>query len=399
MTSLFDPMTSASQSTSPTLDMLDGSLDSEKSSLHEPKSSDPTQVSPEPETVTVTVSTVGDEHGLVGQQTNSPFVADPNAIQFQYRPDNNGQVQSAGFEGSGQQIRVVHVQPAEAVGERVDGTGTPTSFVTQPAQVHAQTVIQSPFSNGSSPTHHSDPDASTDANRFTYFHSQADATGGGNVVQAGTGEPMDSNNTYAVRSIPVSLQQPSSPSQLTGTITMAEAQTITTVGTAAGGFYVMMSPQEVMQTGTQRTIAPRTHQIGNKLEGTRGRDDKRRETHNEVERRRRDKINGWISKLAKVVPDCACDQTKAGQSKGGILAKTVDYINEIRTANTRMAETIKDNEQLGIDMELLRQQNEDLRQENVILRAQLQQHGIDLGAIVSIGQPTNQGAPTGHSSV
>lgn len=81
------------------------------------------------------------------------------------------------------------------------------------------------------------------------------------------------------------------------------------------------------------------------------------------------------------------------------MAKTVDYINEIRTANTRMAESIKDNEQLSINMELLRQQNEDLRQENVILRAQLQQHGIDLGAIVSIGQPTNQGAPTGHSSV
>lgn len=232
MTSLFDPMTSASQSTSPTLDMLDGSIDTEKSSLHEPKGSDPTQVSPEPETVTVTVSTVGDEHGLVGQQTNSPFVADPNTIQFQYRPDNNGQ--NTGFEGNGQQIRVVHVQPSEAVGDRVDGAGTPTNFVTQAPQVHAQTVIQSPFSNGSSPTHHSDPDASTDANRFTYFHSQADASGAGNVVQSGTGEPMDSNNTYAVRSIPVTLQQPSSPSQLAGTITMAEAQTITTVGTAAG---------------------------------------------------------------------------------------------------------------------------------------------------------------------
>lgn len=87
------------------------------------------------------------------------------------------------------------------------------------------------------------------------------------------------------------------------------------------------------------------------------------------------------------------------QSKGGILAKTVDYINDIKAANTRMGENIKDNEHLALDMELLRQQNEDLRQENVILRAQLQQHGIDLGAIVSIGQPTNQGAPTGHTSV
>lgn len=232
MTSLFDPMTSASHSNSPTLDMLDGSLDTEKTSLHETKSSDPTQVSPEPETVTVTVSTVSDEHGLVGQQTNSPFVADPNAIQFQYRADNNGQVQGTGFDGGSQQIRVVHVQSAEGVGERVDGSGTPTNFVSQTPQV--QTVIQSPFSNGSSPTHQSDTDAPQDANRFTYFHSQPDGAGGGNVVQTGTGDSLESNNTYAVRSIPVSLQQPSSPSQLSGTITMAEAQTITTVGTAAG---------------------------------------------------------------------------------------------------------------------------------------------------------------------
>lgn len=59
-----------------------------------------------------------------------------------------------------------------------------------------------------------------------------------------------------------------------------------------------------------------------------------------------------------------------------------------------MGETLKDNEQGALDMELLRQQNEELRQENAILRAQLQQHGIDLGAIVSVGQPS-QGTPTG----
>lgn len=67
------------------------------------------------------------------------------------------------------------------------------------------------------------------------------------------------------------------------------------------------------------------------------------------------------------------------QSKGGILSKTVDYINELKSHNTRMVETIKDTERMTIDTELLRQQVEDLRQENALLRVQLQQHGIELG--------------------
>jgi len=47
-----------------------------------------------------------------------------------------------------------------------------------------------------------------------------------------------------------------------------------------GQFYVMMSPQDVLQGG-QRTIAPRTG-IAPRIEGTRStRDDRRRATHNE----------------------------------------------------------------------------------------------------------------------
>lgn len=66
------------------------------------------------------------------------------------------------------------------------------------------------------------------------------------------------------------------------------------------------------------------------------------------------------------------------QSKGGILSKTVDYINELKLHNAQMVETIRDTERLTIDTELLRQQVEELRQENALLRAQLQQHGIEL---------------------
>jgi upstream stimulatory factor len=43
------------------------------------------------------------------------------------------------------------------------------------------------------------------------------------------------------------------------------------------------------------------------------RDERRRATHNEVERRRRDKINNWIMKLGKIIPDCGPDQAKQGQ--------------------------------------------------------------------------------------
>ncbi|KAF6204744.1 hypothetical protein GE061_018905 [Apolygus lucorum] len=59
------------------------------------------------------------------------------------------------------------------------------------------------------------------------------------------------------------------------------------------------------------------------------RDDKRRATHNEVERRRRDKINNWIVKLGKIMPECKSDSSKGSyemHSKGGILAKACDYI-------------------------------------------------------------------------
>ena len=66
------------------------------------------------------------------------------------------------------------------------------------------------------------------------------------------------------------------------------------------------------------------------------------------------------------------------QSKGGILSKACDYINELRTANVRLQETMKDTDRLTVDIELLRQQCEELKNENVLLRTHMQQHGIVL---------------------
>uniref|UniRef100_A0A8C4N2G4 Upstream transcription factor 2, c-fos interacting n=1 Tax=Eptatretus burgeri TaxID=7764 RepID=A0A8C4N2G4_EPTBU len=164
----------------------------------------------------------------------------------------------------------------------------------------------------------------------------------------------------------------------------------------SGQFYVMMASQDVLQGGVQRTIAPRTHPYTQKGDGSRTpRDERRRAQHNEVERRRRDKINNWIVQLSKVIPDCSRDHTKTGQpeetsgspepplclpaqSKGGILSKACDYIQELRQTNQHMMEALKETERVQMDNELLRQKLEDLESERSLLRAQLQQHGIEI---------------------
>ncbi|KAK5869018.1 hypothetical protein PBY51_009982 [Eleginops maclovinus] len=138
-----------------------------------------------------------------------------------------------------------------------------------------------------------------------------------------------------------------------------------------------MSPQEVLTGSNQRTIAPRTQPYIAKQEAPRGsRDDKRRAQHNEVERRRRDKINNWIVQLSKAIPDCNIDYTKTGQSKGGILSKACDYIKELRQSNLKLGEDISTLDRLRIDNQLLRQEVEDWKSKNQILRNLLRQHGI-----------------------
>nr|CAD7586984.1 unnamed protein product [Timema genevievae] len=149
-----------------------------------------------------------------------------------------------------------------------------------------------------------------------------------------------------------------------------------------GGQFYVINPQEVFTSQSSRSLAPRSNI---QIESTRGsatRDDRRRATHNEVERRRRDKINNWILKLSKIIPDCTAESAKTaqvsfeGQSKGGILAKACEYIMELRSSNQRLSECLKDNERLIMDLDLLRQQNEELKRNNSLLRTQLSQHGI-----------------------
>ncbi|XP_011607638.1 upstream stimulatory factor 2 isoform X3 [Takifugu rubripes] len=259
-----------------------------------------------------------------------PQAAFADNVQYQFRTENNG----------GQvTYRVVQVTD-EQLEASADGSGAvsvvSTAAFAGATQAVAQAVIQNPFSNGSSPA----AETVGAETRFAYFPAA--------TVSDGTATA-------------VSVQATADP----------------TITQAGGQFYVMMNP-EVLQTASPRTIAPRTHTYTAKVEGSRApRDERRRAQHNEVERRRRDKINNWIVTLSKIIPDCSVD-SRTGASKGGILSKACDYIRELRQNNQQLQESYKEVERVEMDNELLRQQIEELKNDNALLRAQLQQHGIEL---------------------
>jgi len=75
------------------------------------------------------------------------------------------------------------------------------------------------------------------------------------------------------------------------------------------------------------------------------------------------------------------------QSKGGILQKTCDYIRELQAMNSKLADRIKVSEDVVTEIDTLRQQCEDLRQENDVLRELLQQHGIELPTLQMPDEP------------
>lgn len=155
-----------------------------------------------------------------------------------------------------------------------------------------------------------------------------------------------------------------------------------------GQFYVIGNANEVFTTAqTSRSLAPRaTLQIEtprNVTTGLKKRDDRRRATHNEVERRRRDKINNWIAKLGKIIPECnntangnanVSGDGKANyetQSKGGILAKACEYIGELRAANQGLGQCLRDNDKLRHEINTLKQLVAQLKRENAQLRSQI----------------------------
>uniref|UniRef100_A0A8B9JIU7 Upstream stimulatory factor 2 n=2 Tax=Astyanax mexicanus TaxID=7994 RepID=A0A8B9JIU7_ASTMX len=315
------------------MDMLEQSLDAPTS--HEKQETEEVVQLQEGEGVGVEEQTAVT---IANAQQAAVFTTDHN-VQYQFRTEN-----------SGGQVTYRVVQVTEDQLEAAGDGSAAVSVVSTAAfagapQAVAQAVIQNPFSNGGSPA----GETVGGETRFAYFPAATVSDG-------------------------------------TATAVSVQAATDTTLAPAGGQFYVMMSPPDVLQTGTPRTIAPRTHTYSTKVDGPRApRDERRRAQHNEVERRRRDKINNWIVTLSKIIPDCNMDNTKTGASKGGILSKACDYIRELRQNNQRLQESFKEVERIQVDNELLRQQIEDLKNDNALLRAQLQQHGLEIS-----GEATSQ---------
>lgn len=191
---------------------------------------------------------------------------------------------------------------------------------------------------------------------------------GGNSV------PSESAVMYRVMQVGSSGEMIELPQIVTGNFTSGTAQPALINPLNSGQFYIVGAPPDMITAGTQRTIAPRGNvQVNRESLASRTtgagqgepRDDRRRVSHNEVERRRRDKINNWILKLGKIMPDSVHnDAGKTGQqSKGGILSKACDYITDIRNANQRLAEALRQSEH----------HVEELQAENAALRKELEQ--------------------------
>lgn len=150
-----------------------------------------------------------------------------------------------------------------------------------------------------------------------------------------------------------------------------------------GQLYVLSNSNEVVTPDSPRTVAPRVKlQIDNPqniLTTIKKRDERRRVTHNEVERRRRDKINTWITKLGKLLPDYEQNTIGEGdvktnfelQSKGGILERACEYITELRDVQENLQQSLDENAQLLEEAKTLRQVVSQLRKENSELKIQM----------------------------
>ena len=173
----------------------------------------------------------------------------------------------------------------------------------------------------------------------------------------------------------------------------------------SGQFYVIGNPSEVANSsaggsvgaaagghGGGRVIAPKATltlasnspppSINVDHGNSSRRIDRRRATHNEVERRRRDTINAWIMQLGKLIPGLDMDDQDKGPpkggalSKGGILAKACDYVQELNEDNKTLEKRVHELESVADENERLLAAIEELRQDNISLKEQLENHGI-----------------------
>eukprot|EP00118_Oscarella_pearsei_P002976 m.12467 g.12467 ORF g.12467 m.12467 type:complete len:339 (+) comp24090_c0_seq2:92-1108(+) len=290
-----------------------------------------------------------------------------------------------------------------AATEIAETAASPTSADIQPPPVASEQVLQLSPSRGDIPKL---------LNPAQVFQSPTQTNVSQQVIGAtdengrfflfstpGAGDQAQQQQQPTPMPMPMPMPQPVSADDMVGRtavpsiipgVQFAQAQT-------GGQFYLMVPASS--QPGTQETtvtasgaaaqahraIAPRGGEIGNVSVTMKApsvsknmRDDRRRSTHNEVERRRRDKINAWITELTKLIPDCQEDTSKQGQSKGGVLAKTVDYVQELQSNNTRMLQMLQDHEQVMMEKQMLKARLSDLEKENTILKNKLGEMGVEI---------------------
>lgn len=159
---------------------------------------------------------------------------------------------------------------------------------------------------------------------------------------------------------------------------MSNSDTKVYAPTSAGQYFVMMSPSDVSSSSSlaQRAVARLPLSSRPAVVSGNVREDRRKQTHKEVERRRRDKINTWISHLAELVPECSSD-IKLTESKCAVLAKTCDYITSLAAANESLSASVDDFDASAADIDELRQQYSLLQAENQLLWAKVHSNGIE----------------------
>uniref|UniRef100_A0A182QKG3 BHLH domain-containing protein n=1 Tax=Anopheles farauti TaxID=69004 RepID=A0A182QKG3_9DIPT len=164
-------------------------------------------------------------------------------------------------------------------------------------------------------------------------------------------------------------------------ISMAEDNTL-------GSFLVFKKNNDnVKQSRSANSVrgVQRTSECNGDTNLNRKRDDRRRANHNEIERRRRDKINNWIHELNKIIPaehmnspssETQNKQNNGGQgenlSKGGILAKACEYITRLKDTSDKLTECLAEKDQILLENLQLKESINQLLAENKRLQTQLQ---------------------------
>jgi upstream stimulatory factor len=178
----------------------------------------------------------------------------------------------------------------------------------------------------------------------------------------------------AINAVSMPLSESATPGTLaSGSSAKVYAQSS---GGKPGQYFVMMSPNELTQSSGSQRMGRTGAEIKMSQTSLVIRDDRRKATHKEVERRRRDKINTWISQLAQLVPDCTGD-VKLTESKCAVLSKACDYITSLQNANDSLAISFDEVTVTTADITELRRQYNQLQAENRLLWTELHNNGIE----------------------